>query len=535
MNAVFSRVPANPRICDLQTGFAILARLPLADSEEAVLIVSRLLDGLIKAPPAAEVYLQLLEQTRISLCFIAEDLARRYTARPLPLANLEEEAFRQVVANWRKAARAYAHCARLLTPDTSTAYAERVALILHRCIHYTGMAIAEHQRARQELPAGLWLDLHGYYASAEEWGVATFPVPDSLDSHGRSTHCTAEFVSLLLVELASPRSLSLRQLTLVRRWAHEWAPLVGVHPLQGDADGPPLVIDLMHDSGAHSVSEAGSRENLRRLDCSLLATQIAQVRTRLQQKISPAQLGLGEDCTAAECHHLLGRLHKPWGLLRMGRRFRRHGASGQSKVCYGFPGVHFHVSGREFSQPGIARAYSRDEFESLYAFRHMVDPTQLLEVRQVQLGVKLDSWEVLDQCANGFRLLRSSAGRKVETGQLISICPYDGSAHLLARVVWLMQEKDGALQAGVSALPGKPQAVAVRTPQGEPGHTDEYSRAFLLPALPAICEEATLVLPRGWYHSDRVLEVFVDGPCRVRLQRLVDEGADFERVSFIPA
>jgi hypothetical protein len=59
-------------------------------------------------------------------------------------------------------------------------------LILHRCIYYTGMAITEHHRARQELPAGVWLNLHGYYASAEEWGVATLPCRFSRPL-GRST------------------------------------------------------------------------------------------------------------------------------------------------------------------------------------------------------------------------------------------------------------------------------------------------------------------------------------------------------------
>ncbi|NMQ26536.1 hypothetical protein E4Q23_01420 [Candidatus Accumulibacter phosphatis] len=158
------------KISDLQTGFRILSRLPLANSHQAQLEINNFLDSMLQAPPPADVYLQLLEQTRISLCFIEEQLAREYTGKALPLNDLEEAAFRQVVATWLKASHAYAHCAQLQAADDGENEADRLALILHRCIYYTGMAITEHHRARRQLPHGIWLNLHGFYASAEEWG-----------------------------------------------------------------------------------------------------------------------------------------------------------------------------------------------------------------------------------------------------------------------------------------------------------------------------------------------------------------------------
>lgn len=533
MSAVLAKVPATTKISNLEAGFHILSRLPLANSEQAEIEINRFLDSLLEAPPEGDVYLQLLEQTRISLCFIEEELARRYTNKPLPIGDAEERTFRQVVGTWLKAARAYAHCAQLQSPTDSAAHGERIALILHRCIYYTGMAIVEHYRARRELPPGLWLNLHGYYASAEEWGVATVPVPDSLDSHGRSTHCTAAIVSLLLADLAGPYSLSVQQLGLVRRWAHNWSPLVSIHPTVPNEPLPPFVVDLMQDCGLRAASECLQTEQLRRLDTSRLAMQMSQARKQLQERMSPAQIGLGEDCTAAQCHQLLNRLSRPWCMLRATRKFRRHVASGTSKVCSGFVGMHFHISGEEFNQPESARIYSRQEFDNLFAFRHTVDPTQMLEIRQVQLGVGLDSWEVLDQCANGFRLLRSVAGKKVEPGQLLSICPHDGNSRLLAQVVWLLQEQGGNLVAGVAALPGRPQAAAARPLLPEPGLSGLYGRAFILPAVPAIAAEQTLVIPAGWYRPERVLEVYTDSLMRVRLQRLVAAGPEFERATFV--
>ena len=85
--------------------------------------------------------------------------------------------------------------------------------------------------------------------------------------------------------------------------------------------------------------------------------------------------------------------------------------------------MHFFISGKEFEQPENVRAYSRREFESLFAFRHQADPLQVLQVRQEQLAYSLDTWEVVNQSANGFRLVRSISGKKVAHGQLLALCP----------------------------------------------------------------------------------------------------------------
>lgn len=533
MSAVLTQPPAATIIPNLQAGLQALSRLPLANPQQAEIGLNHFLDSLLQAPPEGDVYLKLLEQTRVPLCFIEEELARRYINKPLPLAELEAEAFDQVVTTWLKAARAYAHCAQLDTTRDDAEHAQRVALILHRCIYYTGMAIVEHHRARRELPPGLWLDLHGYYASAEEWGVATLAVPDALDALGRSTHCTAAFVSLLLSEMASPYSLSVRDQGLVRRWANNWAPLVSLHPAHPGEALPQFVVDLMQDGGLRATAECLQTEHLRRLDTSRLAMQLSQARQQLQQKTSPAQIGLGEDCTAGHCHRLLDLLARPWAQVRAVRRFRRHATSGLARVCTGFEAMHYYVSGKEFVQPENVRIYSRQEFDSLFAFRHMVDPTQQLQVRQGQLGYGMDEWEVVNHSANGFRLMRSIAGKKMQHGQVLALWPNDGEHYLLAHTTWLMQEEGGGLVAGIAALPGIPQAVAARPLTQQCAHAEMYSRAFLLPAVPAIGCEQSLVVPQGWFHAGRIIEVYTDTPWRVKLSHVLNDGPDFERVSFV--
>lgn len=533
MSAVISKIPMTMTIPDLQTGLQIIARLPLANTQQAEIEVNRVLDSLLQAPPEASVYLDLLEQLRLPLCFIEEELARRYVNKPLPLSDIEEVSFQQVVSTWLKVASAYAHCAQLDTSSDDPEHALRVALILHRCIYYTGMAIVEHHRARRELPPGLWLDLHGYYASAEEWGVATLSIPDALDPLGRRTHCTAAFVSLLLSELAGPYSLTVRDQSLVRRWANNWAPLVSVHVATPGEPLPQFVIDLMQDVGLSPITECLQTEQLRRLNTTHLAMQLSQVRQQLSQNISPAQIGLGEDCTAGQCRRLLEHLSRPWSQARAPRKFRRRATSGIARICVDFEAMHYGISGQEFTQPQNVEMYSRREFDSLFTFRHMVDPTQQLQVHQRQPDFVVDQWEVVNQSANGFRLMRSIVGQKMVHGQLLAVCPHDGEHYLLAQTCWLMQERNGGLIAGVAALPGMPHAVAARPLTQQAGHAEMYSRAFMLPAIPATNTEQSLVLPQGWYQDGRIIEVYTDNAWRVKLLHVLEDGPDFERVSFV--
>ena len=525
--------PIHFAIPDLQTGCEIIARFPLANPSQASVDLNGFLDCLLALPPDADTCFRLLEHARVAAAFIAEELAKRYLNKPLPLGDVEESVFQTVVGTWQKMAQAYAHCARIDTPEDTPAHAVRVATLLQRCIHYTGMAIVEHQHARREYPWGLWLDLHGYYASAEEWGLATVNVPDALDAPATGTHCMATYTGFLLCEMAGGFSLSLRQQALARRWATRWSLLVTVAPIDPEIPPEGFVIDLMQDCALRPVSHFVPGPNLRRIDTTRLSAQLAHVREALRQRVPPAQLALGEDCTAGQCARLLDALARPWALAPASRKFRRRASSGTARICSGFDEMYFFIAGRVFEQPENVRTYSRQEFETLFAFRHQENPQQTLQVQREQLDYHLDDWEIVNQSAQGFRLIRSVSGRKMAHGQLIALCPPDGEQFFLAQTSWLMQEREGGLIAGVDALPGLPQPIAARLREADGNLPGKYQPAFILPAIAAAQGEQSLVLPAGWYRPGRIVELYTDRAWQVRLLQVLDDGADFERVAFV--
>lgn len=525
MSTAISRIPVH--IPDLQTGMKTISRLPLGSPQEAYAYLHSFLDNLLKTPPAVDVYITLLEQLSHILCFVTEALARCFIDKPLPLVGIEEERFRQVILIWIRMARSYAHCGKFVIAENEPGNQNLIALILNRCIYYSGMALIEHHRARRELPPELWLDLHSYYASAEKRGVVSVPVRDILD-YERNTHCQSTYIGLLLFELSSPYGLTADEQNLVRRWAKNYSPLVSLHPVQPDDPLPEFAVDLMQSSGARSTADNMHIARLRRLDTSHLAQRLKQIRQQLRQNIPPAEIGLGEGFTPRQCRRLLEKLRHPWSQAKAQREFPRRAALGEIQLGIGFAATYYTLSGQKITPAQDHRpAASRKA-----GTRGKKSGPQEPETAAEHPEYVPDQWSVLNQSANGFLLRRGLDGGKIAHGQLLALCPQDGKHVLLAQAKWLIQERKSGLIAGISTLPGIPQAITVRLLRHEVGLKDTSSPAFLLSAVPLIHKASAVVLPKGWYQADRLIEVHSDSVQRVRLKQLINEGPDFEQVSF---
>ena len=533
MNSTLHTPPL--RIPDLQTGLDYLSALTLANPLIAEQQLMRFIDALLTAPPDPGIMLSLLEQARVPICFVEEEMALLYHNKPLVLSEQEEASFQQVLTAWRKMLKAYALCVRLEQPEANNPHhASLMASILHRCIYYTGMIILEHYRARRELPRGIWLELHGFYETAEEWGLAYTPVQDSLENSFQATHCAAAYAALLLIDIASPYSNSVRNLNLIRRWATLWAPLISIHQLDDELEIPPYIIELFKDAPLHPSALVEQPDSYaRRLDTNRLGLQINHMLSQLRQRISPSQLGLGEE-TTGHVTQLLERLSRPWTQAASPRKFRRFNSEGIARLAVGFDAMHFFISGKEFAQPSTANTYSRSECDQLFTFgdRANSDQSQTLNIRP-ETVYPVEEWEVINHSANGFRLAQNNPGLKIRHDQLMVICPHDGEHFLLAQATWLMEELTGGLLLGVATLPGLPVGVGIRIVAEHGGASDRLTRAFLLPPMPMFNETGSIVLPSGLYQPTRILDVFrAKGHWQLRLDHIIQRGTDFDRIDY---
>ena len=515
----------NPNVCR-----QVVADLPITNVAAAHATLGNLLSAMYEASPPAADYLAILEQTRQPLIFLQEGVGARYASRPLPANEEESRAFEGTVRLWRLAADSYARVAQLGGGDESIR--TQLALVCQRCIHYAGQVIVEHYRARRVLAPHLWMDLHGYFETAEEWQLATQPVAEPVG--GTPCNASETFVAVLLLDLANPFSRTPKELVWIQRWARKMAADIQLRPAgESSAKHKGYAVDLMLDRGPLPIEQVIASPSLRLFHTGQLAERFHTLLGRLKDGYTPGSLGLGDDCPKSMAQRLLLQLYRPWCLAAMPRRFERNRASGSLSVVYDIESIYFRIAGIEFSQPGSMRSYSRAEIDQMMTFNHQVDPGRLVNLNAVLARHPVDHWNVADQSLNGYRILRTTPmAPRVEHGQLMAVQAPNRDDFALAHVTWLALERDGSLQAGLQLLPSPARGVAVRGTGPNVATTHPYFPGFFLPAMQSLKEPVSIIIPAGWYVPARIIEVITDRPVLMQLGELLARGANFERCSF---
>lgn len=512
-------------IPNAQAGLAYLARLELAQPAQACDDLRLLLESLCAHPPAAPELFAILEQARISVAHLTIELGRYYRDRPLPLAPFEVQMFLRVVGLQDMMARAYALCAQLVDPNPEDpALPQVLATLVQRCIAHFTDVFFEHFRAHQRVPAGLWQDVNGYYASAESLGIVRLLVQD----RDQSASCFSTYLTLLLVDVANPYSLGARRVGQTIHLAHKWGALCqisepGKTPRQG------YVLDLAGDQGLARLPDAAAaswQPHERIVDTTPLEEALRQHYAQLQPGVSAQALGLPDESPLL-LRRLLKRLVHPWRLKGMPRRYRRYMVSTTVQVALGFENMYGAVAGEAFIDPETALATRRD-FESLFTFRDRVEGEVKAPVKTAY-GVG-SAWPVVDHSVSGYCLqCPTGSAERVAFGQLLALHLHDGEHFMLANVAWI-QQSEQRVTLGVEMLPGKPEAVTLRTLEGP---TLPSSPAFLLPAIPAIGQEASLIARSGIFQGGRRREIYQHGRWQaIRLVHIVQHGFDFDRISY---
>ena len=504
--------------------------------------LSRIVRGLLGARPAPNQHLEVLEAARDTLNFAQGEMARAYTARPLPPSQDAERMLEHVVGLWQAMARSYAAIAEADAREGTLA--DQRALLAQRRISYEGMALVEYFRAHRELPPGMWRAVHASYQDAVRDGLARVRVADALNEVWRAQSPHEAYVAVLLIDLANPYGRSERELNWVMRWAQRFAPYCALDDSVETQKPSAYGVDTAGDGSLRPLGLLPRTPTLLRFDGSNLAIQIQAVLAQFKRGVKPASLGLGDDCPTSVSARLLLSLYRPWGLAASGRRFPRRAKAGQVELTGDWLAIGFALNGELFQQPratgttgttGTTRRQLKDDI-SLLTFgeraQHVVETASPVRVQASQAGFESEHWQVLDQSVGGFRLQHPGDGVRLEHHQLVGIRPLDAEQLLIADLSWLMYRSEGMLEVGVNVLPGIPRAISVR-PQAAPGRREPFHQAFLLPPSPALKSAGSLVLPPMWFEADRIIEVREGETSRhVRLHKLLMRGTNFDQCSF---
>src|SRR5258708_4658811 len=478
-----------------------------------------------KVAPAER--LKMLELLREPVSFVQKEHSKKFASRPAPLAKPEREIFDNVCALWDALSYGYQHC---LKAGAGGASGTSAALIGQRVLWCTGQKMIAHYQAYQDVRELEWKLLHGVYALVEDKGVAGNEVAHPYHK-SRQTTCTETYAQVLLIDLANPGKLTPRQIELISLWLERWTPKVSIgraHAATGDGAAP-LVIDLSGAAGASRRMPGG--DTTRVLDIHELGSSVRKRVGLLRKGETPAALGLGEDVTAPLAESLLTMLYRRWCEDKQSRAHPRRSASGTAQICSGMAAVHYFVTGRVLAIRGGPQKISQVQHEQIatlgrVATLHEGDPGPPPDFA-------VETWQINDESASGLRLVRVDPAptSPLLLRHLLPTPPPAPTSFLLSPVNSLSPSVELEVRAGVHILPGIPQGAAIRAVDGHAA-AEQYTPAFLLPAVAALKAPETLVVPAGWFKPNREIEVLTERAGKLRLASVVDRGADFERVTF---
>ena len=469
---------------------------------------------------------RIAELMREPVMFLHTELARRYAGKPQPVAVREREAFDQALSLWQALWAQYSACLKPLLEGDPELQGVK-AKVLQRGLWVGKQLVLVHGLARQ-VPAGpIWQELHAYYRLAEILECSVSAVNDELMPNAIGVSCYSTYCHALLLELADPCALSVRQIELTDRWLAMWARKVFPYAQQRETEGPFLAIDLDAAAGA-SLAQIGPRhpgEGARFGYPAKLATSVRGRLKRLAGGANPAELQLGHDVSAEACTALLTHLDSHW--YAPPSTPSANDAATKLELCVGGLGAaYFRVSGRTFNSQDLLGRLSYQGTQHLATLGALTDYDRNKE--EAEKAWAWERWQGRYDWTNA-NLRRVGAGQhRWYLDQLVVV--RDEERVRCGCVTRVAFDASGELAASLRLWPGSPATIAVRTLTTVLVEETPFPAA-ILGATPD--EKACLVVPPRTFAAGRMLRSLgVTPERRFKLTRLIQRGADFERVAF---
>ena len=323
--------------------------LPLTNFVAAGRAVIDVLQALSRAELAPRDRAAIAEVMRDQVAYLHTELARRYAGRPQPAEGREQESADLAIALWQELWAQYSACLKPLLDDAPELAGVKPKL-LQRGLYVGKQLVLAHGLAHRTPPAAVWHELHAYYRLAEMLECAVTAVSDNLIPNAIGISCYSTYAHALLLGLADPSAMSVKQIELADRWLAMWARKLFPYAQQRETEGPVIVVDLDSSAGAvlAPTPPRDASPAMRFGYPGKLATSVRGRLKRLQSGANPAELQLGHDCSAEPCTTLLGYLDAHW------YQVPRHAAPRQSRdvgLCAGgFAAAYFRVGGRPFER-----------------------------------------------------------------------------------------------------------------------------------------------------------------------------------------
>jgi len=468
---------------------------------------------------------RIAEVLRDRVAFLHTELARRYAGRPQPADERDGAAAGQAIAVWQALWEQYSACLKpLLEGDPDLAPVK--AKLLQRGIHVGKQLVLVYGLARRVPPAALWQELHAYYRLAEMLACTGSAVSDPLIPHGVGISCYSTYSHALLLGLADPCAMSVKQVQLADRWLEMWARKVHPASAPRESDGLLILVDLEAPGGATLAASAppSPPASLRYAHAGRLATSVRGRLKRLQTGATPAELQLGHDCSVEQCTALLSYLDWRWN--QPPREPPAVAPSSLGLCCGGLDAGYYRVGGRTFDRRGPLRPFGVRSAQHLASLDALSDYDRGKE--QAERSWAWERWEGTYEWREATVVRKGRAHYRWNLEQLVIV--RDEERIRAGYVTRIAQGEGDALSITIRLWSGTPRALTMRPLSGALTEAAQMP-VLLLSETPD--DKACLVLAARTFNPSRMLRATDPGQGQhYRLTRLLQRGADFERVAF---
>jgi hypothetical protein len=467
----------------------------------------------------------IAEVMREQVAHLHTELARRYAGKPQPAAERETDAAEQALSLWHGLWEQYSACLKpLLEGDVDLQGVK--AKLLQRGLYVGKQLVIVYGLARRAPPPTLWQELHAYYRLAEILDCAVTAVSDDLQPHAVGLSCYSTYCHAVLLALADPCALSVRQIELVDRWLAQWGRKIFPYSQQRETEGPVILMDL--DSGVGgwlaNAAPAHPPASMRYGYPGKLATSVRGRMKRLASGATPAELQLGHDTSVEGSGALLAHLDARWYQIPDRDQDAQHESI--AITAGGVQAAYFRVGGRTFDRQDPLGRLTFQGAQHLQTLGALTDYDRYKE--DAERNWPWEQWQGEYAWAGAKLLRRDPTQYRWFLDQLVVV--RDDERTRLGYVNRIAVAPPNEVAMSLSMWPGQPRSIAIRPT------SIAFAEELPLPALLLSAtdhEPASLVVPPRTFNAGRVMRSMDNGPERkFRLTKLLQRGGDFERVAF---
>lgn len=404
----------------------------------------------------------------------------------------------------------------------------------HRAIADSGQILLRSFQLYSQAPERAWIDVNQLYLMAEAHRLEGIAIEDQQARYVHKSTIRDAFVRVHLLGTAKPSNLRQQDLAQLYEATEYWCSAASLTSI--DDESALFIINLHRDRPGQyrqhirDAQKSGFR--------SLNTQKLVQALKVHSSAPSEAKVHVPEKTNESLLIHAI----ESWG-IHWQRSFRRVPTDGGLSVCIGFSALHYFTAGmRDFDQVSLkmkstvnehGHAVSHDDnsADDVWAdafdaggSRMQENPSmnidaiefitkhQIEEDESSQPKTRYKSYKVtlINTSPGGYCLhWEGDVPSAIQAGELIGIQENDVRHWSIGVIRWIRHLRDQGTQLGVELLAPKAEVGISRLLQ-KTGSNGPQMRALVLPAIKAIAQPATLLLPRIPFRTGNKVELLHD-------------------------